>query len=225
MQLRGMGTTEGTRNMSYSMITTGTPRLLMLALLASGCSTAKDPADGETDTGTQDSDSAETSADDPLADADMDGVPDATDDFIDLDGNGVDDREEGPVVDVNGDGHPDCVPGLVVTTQVPRLKNAEYDRTIRDLVGVTGLTASNNVLPSSLLATDQEGSLSDLGWSSYQTVGQMIATQVMADPDARAKFLLCDLSAPSCLDDTIVEFGRRAFRRPVDPEHVALFKA
>lgn len=129
------------------------------------------------------------------------------------------------IVDQNGDGRPDCVPGIYPTSQVPRLKSREYDATIRDLLGVTGLSASNGAAPSSLLPTDQDGALSDLGWSSYQTVAGMIAAQVMADSTAKAKFLSCDPAAAGCIDSTITTFGRRAFRRPLLPEEVTLFQA
>ena len=54
---------------------------------------------------------------------------------------------------------------------------------VNDLLGVQTLKASNNVQPSTILATDQAGGLTDLGWSSYQSVADMIATQVMADAD------------------------------------------
>jgi hypothetical protein len=101
----------------------------------------------------------------------------------------------------------------------------EYDRTVRDLLGVTGLSASNGNSPSSLLATDQSGPLSDLGWSSYQTVGEMIAAQVMADATLKANFMSCDPNTAGCIESTITSFGRRAFRRPLTTEETALFAA
>ncbi len=122
---------------------------------------------------------------------------------------------------------PVCTPGVAVTSQVPRLTNAQYDRTIRDLLGVTNLTASANNTPSTVLATDQAGGLSDLGWSAYQSVADMIAKQVMADPALKAKFMKCAPVAgdPACLHGTIVEFGRRAFRRPLTEAEIARFDA
>lgn len=122
----------------------------------------------------------------------------------------------------------DCTdPGIPATSQIPRLTNAQYDRTIRDLLGVTGLTASNGVAPSTLLATDQSGSLTDLGWSAYKSVAEMVAAQVMADPTLKANFISCTPVAGdnTCLHDTIVQFGRRAFRRPLTTEEVARFDA
>jgi hypothetical protein len=120
-----------------------------------------------------------------------------------------------------------CTPGVAVTSQVPRLTNAQYDRTIRDLLGVKNLTASANNPPSTVLATDQAGGLADLGWSAYQSVADMIAKQVMADPALEGKFLKCTPVAGDlgCLRSTIVEFGRRAFRRPLTEAEVARFDA
>lgn len=129
------------------------------------------------------------------------------------------------IVDQDGDGRPDCIPGIYPTSQIPRLKNREYDSTVRDLLGVTGLAASGDAAPSSLLATDQGGNLSDLGWSSYKTVAEMIAAQVMADPASKALFLDCDPAVGACLDETIAKFGRRAFRRPLTTEEQTLLSA
>ena len=108
--------------------------------------------------------------------------------------------------------------GIAPTSQVARLTNAQYDRVINDLLGVQTLKASNNVQPSTILATDQAGGLTDLGWSSYQSVADMIATQVMADATLKKNFLKCTPTGDgkACLHDTIIQFGRRAFRRPLD---------
>ncbi len=119
----------------------------------------------------------------------------------------------------------DCTPTFAASSQIARLTASQYDRTIRDLVGVTGLSNSANAAPSSLLATDQAGGLTDLGWSAYQSVAAQIATQVMADPALKAKFLKCDPALVNCLHDTVVEFGRRAFRRPLTAAELSSFDA
>jgi len=122
---------------------------------------------------------------------------------------------------------PDCTQGIAPTSQIPRLKNVQYDRTVRDLLGLTGLKDSSNAAPSSILATDQAGSLTSLGWSSYMSVADKIAAQVMADPALRANFMKCTPAGDgkACLHDTIVQFGRRAFRRPLSADEVAGFDA
>jgi Protein of unknown function (DUF1592)/Protein of unknown function (DUF1588)/Protein of unknown function (DUF1585)/Protein of unknown function (DUF1587) len=116
-----------------------------------------------------------------------------------------------------------CTPGVATTSQIPRLTNDEYDRTIRDLLGVTALTASAGSTPSNLLATDQSGGLTDVGWAAYKTVGEDIAEQVMADATLKTNFITCDPSVGTCLHDTAVAFGRKAFRRPLTTDEVAAF--
>jgi hypothetical protein len=120
---------------------------------------------------------------------------------------------------------PNCDPGVPATSQIPRLTNADYDRTVRDLVGVTELTAQGGSVPSNLLATDQAGGLTDVGWAAYKRVGEDIAAQVMADPALRTRFIACDPAAPTCLHDTVIAFGRKAFRRPLSTEEIATFDA
>jgi hypothetical protein len=124
----------------------------------------------------------------------------------------------------SGAGSVTCVAGIQATSQIPRLTNAQYDSTVRDLLGVTALKASGDAAPSSILATDQAGSLTSLGWSSYQSVAKMIAAQVMADPAQKANFLKCaPATDATCLHSTVVDFGRRAFRRPMTEVEVAAF--
>jgi len=122
-----------------------------------------------------------------------------------------------------------CTPGIPSTSQIARLTNTEYDRTIRDLLGVTELQAAANVYPSTLLATDQAGGLTDVGWSAYQSVAEMIASQVMATSSLTSNFLKCTPTATgsgaTCLHNTIIQFGRRAFRRPLTTDEVAAFDA
>ena len=115
--------------------------------------------------------------------------------------------------------------GIAITSQVPRLTNAQYDRVLNDLLGVQTLTAANGVQPSTILATDQAGSLTELGWSSYQTVADMVATQVMADATLKKNFMACTPTGDgkTCFHDTIIKFGRKAFRRALTTDEIAAF--
>ncbi len=126
-----------------------------------------------------------------------------------------------------GSTDPNCTPAIRATTQIPRLTNAEYDRTIRDLVGLTNLVAADGVAPSTRLATDQSGAISELAWVNYKDVADKIATQVISDPALRLNFLKCTPAAgdTTCLHNTILEFGRRAFRRPLTTDEIARFDA
>ena len=149
-------------------------------------------------------------------------------------GNGDGNTTTGtPPVDTDGDGIPDdppltptdedvfvseCVPGIPATSQVPRMKNRQYDRVLEDLLGVTSL-ASVAGPPSNLLVPDYDGSLTDIAWNSYQVTAEEVAAQVMAGTN-RANFMGCDPATAGCFEQTVREFGRKAFRRPLSEEEV-----
>lgn len=125
----------------------------------------------------------------------------------------------GVVLPPNGE----CVPGIPATSQIPRLRNREYDGAIKELLGLT--TLSNGALPSAALNADYDGSLNKNSWGAYQDAADKIAVDVMANPTAKAKFVSCDASQPSCLETSIREFGRKAFRRKVtDAEVTSLMR-
>jgi len=115
--------------------------------------------------------------------------------------------------------------GIAITSQVPRLTNDQYDRVVNDLLGLQTLTASNGVQPSTILATDQAGGLTDLGWSSYQTVADQISTQVIGDANLKKNFMACTPTGDgkTCFHDTIIKFGRKAFRRTLTSDEIARF--
>jgi hypothetical protein len=114
----------------------------------------------------------------------------------------------------------ECVPGVPGTSQLPRLTHAQYDNTIRDLVGIT-------TGPSALLAPDTPGSVDQRAWDGYQGAAESVAAQVMADPNARAMAIPCTPSGDglACAQQFIAEFGLRAFRRPLTPDEGARFEA
>ena len=109
---------------------------------------------------------------------------------------------------------------------MPRLTNQQYDRTVRDLLGVTAVTRFNGLPPSSKLAPDQPGSLTAQAWDLYFFASEAIAAQVIADPNLRKNFMACEPTGDGtdCLKATIVAFGRRAFRRPLTTTEVARFE-
>lgn len=117
-----------------------------------------------------------------------------------------------------------CVPGVPATSQVPRMKASAYDAVVRDLLGLTALASANNRAPSSLLAPDSDGVLTDIAWNGYLTAAEKVAAEVMAGSN-KSKFINCDPSSTTCLTTTIKSFGRKAFRRPVtDAEVTSLLR-
>jgi hypothetical protein len=119
-----------------------------------------------------------------------------------------------------------CVPGVPATSQIPRMKDAAYDGVVKDLLGLTALTSAGNQPPSSLLAPDSDGALTDIGWNGYLTAAEKIAAEVMAGSN-KSKFISCDpaTNTTTCLTNTIKTFGRKAFRRPLtDAEVTSLLR-
>jgi hypothetical protein len=107
------------------------------------------------------------------------------------------------------------------TSQLVRLTNEQYGRTIRDLLNVTALTAFDNQPPTALLSA--EGTTTPPTTEAYRAAAAAIADEVMADAELRAGFIACEPSGDQCLHDTTVAFGRRAYRRPLTETEVASF--
>ncbi|WP_437989699.1 DUF1592 domain-containing protein [Sorangium sp. So ce145] len=115
-----------------------------------------------------------------------------------------------------------CVPGIPVTSQIPRLLNRQYDAVVRDLLGVTTLESAGNLPPSALLVPDFDGDMTEPAWNGYLAAAEHLAAEVLGGPN-KQRFLACDPAASRCLEDTIVAFGRKAFRRPLLEEEVQSF--
>ena len=107
----------------------------------------------------------------------------------------------------DGDGDGDiqslCVPGVPPSAQTLRLSATQFDNTLRDLLGVTELSTEGGARPSTFLGA---------AGTDYQTAATATAAEVMSTPELKAYFLSCDEAVEGCLSNTIVEFGRFAFR-------------
>jgi hypothetical protein len=118
---------------------------------------------------------------------------------------------------------PTCSPGIPETTQIPRIKNRQYDAMVRDLLGVTGIASDQNKKPSQLLFADFDGPMNPDAWRLYQEVANKIADEVMSGAN-RGNFIACEPATAGCLTQTIQTFGRKAFRRPLTTEEVTRFE-
>ena len=122
-----------------------------------------------------------------------------------------------------------CTPGIPPTSQIPRMTRLQYDTVVKDLLGVTTLASANNQPPSSLLADDSTGPMTDIAWNGYLSAAEKIATEVIGGT-SRSKFTSCAATATgsalkTCLTADIKAFGRKAFRRPVtDTEVTSLLR-
>jgi hypothetical protein len=133
-------------------------------------------------------------------------------------GGGVGGASSGPPIT--------CTPGIPATTQLRRMRNRQYDATVRDLLGVTTVDVGGGAkAPSTELYADFDGPMIPDAWRLYKDVGTAIAKAVMANPTQKAKFITCDPATAGCLTTTIQSFGRKAFRRPLTTAEVTRFEA
>lgn len=119
-------------------------------------------------------------------------------------------------------------PGRVT---IRRLNRAEYDNTVRDLLG-TSQTPGATTFPDDVpqLGFDNNGdlqTLSPLQFTLYQQAAESLAAEAMTAGSAeRAALVTCDLtSGNACAQTLITSFGGRAFRRPLTPAEVTLYLA
>jgi len=208
-----------TRNMRLCGLT------LLAGLVGAGCYSGDDPvgADGD-DEGSEggDEDDQEESGDDEEDDESADGS--TSGDESGSSGTTGEDDDDDSESESDSDTAPqtgDCVQGIPGTSQIPRINNAQYDRVIRDLFDVTDINgeAPSKVAP---LADDFSGDMTLIAWNGYQLSAAAIAEFVMTG-SAREQFITCDPSGADCLEETIRNFGRKAFRRPVTDEEVGSF--
>jgi len=112
-------------------------------------------------------------------------------------------------------------------TKLIRLTHAQYDNTVRDILGLS-------VSPSAAFQKDPtfQGfnnnalglSVADRLGRDYRRSAEDLGSQVVASAAARAKVVPCTGTSDDCAKDFIATFGRRAFRRPLTtPEETAFF--
>jgi Protein of unknown function (DUF1592)/Protein of unknown function (DUF1588)/Protein of unknown function (DUF1587)/Protein of unknown function (DUF1595)/Protein of unknown function (DUF1585) len=107
-------------------------------------------------------------------------------------------------------------PGRVT---IHRLNRAEYNNTVRDLLGTT-MRPADAFPPDDLgLGFDNIAdvlSLSPVHLSLYQSAAEALVTEALAGA-ARAKLVTCDIegTGATCARSVLRAFGRSAWRRPV----------
>ena len=130
-----------------------------------------------------------------------------------------DDRPDGPTQEVLNE---------IGVSGLRRLTAAEYDATIRDLLGVT--VDSETALPEDLRTPyDNDYTLqiaSEALITSADSLAGQIAAEVVADSALRDEMMPCEPSGPDdaeCYREFVTVFGRRAFRRPLTDDEVEGF--
>jgi Protein of unknown function (DUF1592)/Protein of unknown function (DUF1588)/Protein of unknown function (DUF1595)/Protein of unknown function (DUF1587)/Protein of unknown function (DUF1585) len=110
-----------------------------------------------------------------------------------------------------------CEDGSVKVAAVPlrRLTNREYDNAVRDLLDDDSAPASTFVPDEKVAGFDANAvaPVTKLQVQDYLAAAEAVTARVVAEPlDAR---LGCAVSESACVEDFLVRFGRRAFRRPL----------
>lgn len=116
----------------------------------------------------------------------------------------------------------DCTPSLTMGTPLRMLTRAEYNNTVRDLLGDT--TGPAKDFPREPLAhgLDNDWSLvqpSNDGVSRYLEAAEALSSDTMKN--RRARVVPCNTNDANCAARFIDEFGLRAWRRPLSADEKA----
>ncbi|HVT95767.1 MAG TPA: DUF1592 domain-containing protein [Bryobacteraceae bacterium] len=118
--------------------------------------------------------------------------------------------------------------GKARTVVLRRLTNSQYNNTVRDLLG-DQTEPANQFPPEDFVSGFKNQydaqNLSPLLEEAYGAAAEKLARNAFRNGDRR--HLISCSPGPACRDQFVREFGRKAFRRPLDPgersRYVALF--
>jgi hypothetical protein len=122
-------------------------------------------------------------------------------------------------------------PADLIEARVWRLTRRQYDNTVRDLLGDTSGPARAFLPEEGGTGFDNaEGALAfkDTNMADFQKAAIKLAADTVAKPDRLNAVFPCGeakLDDDACSRDFVVAFGRRAFRRPLDPAEVTAYTA
>jgi hypothetical protein len=115
-----------------------------------------------------------------------------------------------------------CAGGPLISVPAHRLNRAEYNNTVRDLIGVNLKLAADLPPDDSGYGFDNIGdvlTLSPVLMERYFAA----ADRITRNPDFQKRLLVCEaqrLEQPGCARQILSAFASRAYRRPVTPEEV-----
>jgi hypothetical protein len=106
-----------------------------------------------------------------------------------------------------------------------RLNRAEYDNTVRDLLGTTQKASSDFPIDDRGSGFDNMAdvlSLSPLHLSTYHAAAESLVAEAFADAAQRAAILICDPASggDACAREILTKFAYRAWRRPLAAEEI-----
>jgi hypothetical protein len=140
----------------------------------------------------------------------------------------------GAIGGANGDGPPRgsteafvCAdPSAVIVGSAPlrRLTNAEYDNTVRDLLGgdIPQLPEqpSDAVLKGSFENSALSLGPSDVRIARYESAAIALGEHAVSSSTARTRILPCETTDAECALQFVESFGKRSFRRPLTADEL-----
>ncbi|HXI57643.1 MAG TPA: DUF1592 domain-containing protein [Polyangia bacterium] len=124
----------------------------------------------------------------------------------------------------NGGGNqPGVDPG---TKTLHRLNSAEYNATVADVLGTKMQPANSSWLGAEVEGFDNIAvvlDLDDAQYKRYFDTAEMIAEDVFANANLKAKVVTCATEDATCVQSIISAAGRRLFRRPMTSDEVGTY--
>ncbi len=119
-------------------------------------------------------------------------------------------------------------PDPSVVTRVARLTHDQYDSTVQELFGITE-TPADGFAPDALNGFEFDSSVNlavdaRLG-PQYRAAAEELALLAVSDDSVFSRIVPCSSADSECRDQFILEFGQKAFRRPIESEELSRFGA
>ena len=152
-----------------------------------------------------------------------DGIPDAPPPIgaNNLGGSGVNGGRAGAGASPSMGGNGATLPpgaGMLPAPTLRRLTLAQYQNSVRDLLGVEADVSGLTAIPplNGLLSIGASTvTLPQVDIEAFDALADKLAAQVFSDATARQKLTGCDAMQSACADGFVTSFGRRVFRRPL----------
>ncbi|MDQ3034674.1 MAG: DUF1592 domain-containing protein [Myxococcota bacterium] len=118
-------------------------------------------------------------------------------------------------------------PAALPSPTMRRLTGDQYRNTVADLlgegVGPTGALEADSILNGFVALGASRATISPIGAELYERAALEVADQAMSDPTRRAELVPCTPASTAdaaCAREFVIEFGRRAWRRPLETVEV-----
>ena len=109
-----------------------------------------------------------------------------------------------------------------------RLTHGQYDNTVRDLLGVTtnpGQTFIGDPAIAGFTNNADQLRVNDPLARDYRRAAEEISADLVADSARLSSLVPCDPNAAGCFSEFVADFGRRAYRRPLQASEQAQLEA